>query len=629
MDPHYHDLAKLTRTDPEFREKMESLAVEMAQEGTTRDDSKRQTALMKIMRAAFYNMGFLLPWFFPRFGGVDDKGREVPMSLGQRPFAFPIFAFLLGGFLVLKGSRQIGKSASLSARNLMATHLLPRWTSIYMAPHGDHVKTFATKMQEMQSLFRYGAYNKGFRNNLYLKEFPNLSRIEMHRVLTSAAHMRGKVADELDYDEYQLFDIRLEAETNQLQRVTKTPVTIYAGTSTTVDSPLEIRYQQSSGGVWMMRSPDSKRFIDCSDPDIVLKMIREKGLTCPYTDRLILNPLNGEFAHARPELAAKNILGIHIPQFIIPDFMTPVEWRKIWDYRCQFGDSRTLQEVGGISVAEGEREMTEQNLKDMCCLPFDHMEHIQKERTGANNKYRLIVSGMDWGGSDYQMARTAKTSYTVHVVLGILSDGTFDVLLMKRYSGMKYDEIAENIIRDHLRLGGTAMASDYGVGHAYNTYLHRDKRINPLRHFVFEYSTPYSQMIKKPAYQFIPTHYMLNKTESITQLYGAIKKLRIRCYSYENAYTKAMLEDFLNSFRVPSESRMGRQYSLWIRNPAKADDTLHAFNFAFMLGRMLLKEPVFDDPSLANYIYGQLAGMSAHPPGGSMLGDFRGMVGMG
>ena len=90
-----------------------------------------------------------------------------------------------------------------------------------------------------------------------------------------------------------------------------------------------------------------------------------------------------------------------------------------------------------------------------------------------------------------------------------------------------------------------------------------------------------------------------------------------------------MLDDFLNAFRVPSESRHGRQYTLWIRNPSKPDDTMHAFNFAFMLGRLLLREPAFDDPALAAYIGQQLGDLSAHPGGGSMLGDYTSMMGAG
>lgn len=589
----YHDLAHLARHDQQFRDGMRQ-AVQKIQKVEGRD---RQEALVNALRACHYNAGFLLPWFFPNFNGPKD-----PMSLSRRPFAFPMYAMLNRGFLVIKGSRRISKSTNLSARQLIYTSLLQR-VSTYIAPHQEHVRTYATKLREMERLFRYNVKATGFRNNLEFKEYKNGSRIELYRVLTSASAMRGKFADELLYDEYQLFDIRLEAEIRQLQQTSKNPVTIYSGTSTTIDSPLEARYQQSSGGVWMMRSPGGK-FINCADPELILKMIRPKGLTCPYTDRLILDPLDGQLVHARPDLLEQNIVGLHIPQFIIPDFMTPDEWSKIWRYRVDFGDTRTLQEVGGVSTEEGFREITQKDLQDLCSLDYRDSTEIKRAYLAGKLKYRFIVSGCDWGGSDYQMSHAAKTSYTVHVIFGVKGDGTIDILHMKRYSGMIYDEIASLIVRDHLELSGTAIASDFGAGLAYNTLLHRDTRINPNKHFVWAYNAPYSPMIMKPQFQQFPTQYLLNKTESITQLFDALKSGRIRCYGWENAQTH--LSDILNCQRVHAENRHGRQYFLHIRSPSRADDTLHAINFAFVLTRLLLKEPMFDDMNLRTQVYDQL-----------------------
>lgn len=493
-------------------------------------------------------------------------------------------------------------STSLSARGLTMQGLMQPWTTAYIAPHPKHVDTFATKYREMERAYRYSTKHKGLRNNLEFKEYPNGGRFEMFSVLSTADHVRGKTFDELDFDEYQMFDIRLEADISQTQRVSKTPVNIYSGTSTTVDSPLEVRFQQSSGGVWMMRSrsddPD-KKFINCSDPELVLKMLQEEGLTCPYTGKRIYDPLEGGiFEHERPGLMDDNVVGLHIPQFIIPEFLEPVEWAKLMKFRRDYGDTKTLQEVCGIPVEEGHRELTQKDLQEMCCLPFKNSDEIKKYAK-EKNPYRFIVSGCDWGGSDYQMARQAKTSYTVHVMLGIKGDGTMDVLHMKRYSGMDYDEIASLILRDHIAMGGTAIGSDYGAGYAYNTFLHRDMRVDPTRHFIWEYQAPYTAIVKKPQFQQFPTHYMLNKTESITQIFEAFKKQRIRCYGWEAA--EGCLKDCLNSFRIHAENRFGRQYFLMIRNPANADDTLHALNFAYVVGRILLREPMFDDVALQQY----------------------------
>jgi hypothetical protein len=50
--------------------------------------------------------------------------------------------------------------------------------------------------------------------------------------------------------------------------------------------------------------------------------------------------------------------------------------------------------------------------------------------------YRYVVSGMDWGGSDYNPAIKTKLSYTVHAILGVRTDGIMEGLHFKRYSGL-------------------------------------------------------------------------------------------------------------------------------------------------------------------------------------------------
>lgn len=493
-------------------------------------------------------------------------------------------------------------STSISSRQLCMTKLVRPWVSHYIAPHSEHIKTYATKLSEMQRCFRYGGKTSGFRNNLYFKEFPGPSQIEINRVLTSSGHMRGKTCDEICYDEYQLFDSRLEAELEQLQRNSKTPVTIYSGTSTTIDSPLEARFQASSGCIWHIRRPDGKGFINCGDPQLVLKMFRREGLYCPYSDRPLLNTADGMLVPTNVGKASENIIGLHVPQFIIPEFTTGIEWNKIWKYFKQWGEARTLQEVAGIPVEQGNLEISQKDLQEMCCLPFRDREEIQRALKAGRLSYRYIVSGCDWGGTDFEMARMAKTSYTVHVMLGVHGDGTMDILHMHRYSGMNYDEIAALIVKKHIELGGCMIASDAGAGSAYNTFLHKDIRINPARHLVFQYNAPHSPMLSRPAAPHFATHFLLNKTESITFMLDAIKHGRIRCYSWEAA--QDCLTDLLHSRRIHSESPTGKQFFKHIRNnPSLPDDFMHGINFAFTAARTLLKEPLFDDPGVREYMY--------------------------
>ena len=79
-------------------------------------------------------------------------------------------------------------------------------------------------------------------------------------------------------------------------------------------------------------------------------------------------------------------------------------------------------------------------------------------------------------------------------------------------------------------------------------------------------------------------------------LFRAIRTMRIKCFPWEIART--YLEDYLNVYRALAELPGGETLWKFIRNPAKTDDALHATNFAFTLGRLLLGEPIIQDPAL-------------------------------
>ncbi len=69
--------------------------------------------------------------------------------------------------------------------------------------------------------------------------------------------------------------------------------------------------------------------------------------------------------------------------------------------------------------------------------------------------------------------------HTVHVILGVLpGTGKIDILHIRRYSGMNYDDIVGDILRNHEACRGNAIASDFGVGAVYNS---KDSGEDPSR----------------------------------------------------------------------------------------------------------------------------------------------------
>lgn len=581
------DLYVKIKNDAEFQRQVLGLtdALHRAEAGKDRSASRKASA--ELLKLCNYNPSLLVPHFFPQYP------RTEPLSLLKRPFTIALMDKHVGGFTVIRGSRQIGKTTTFCVRLLTNAFLHPNYRCLMVLPHPEHLNTIKNRLAEMSRACRYKENSKTCRQNLTYREYSNGSIIELIRVLTNADEARSKTTDELIFDEYQLFDVNLQPELEQTQKASEIPIINYAGTSTTLDSPLETRWDESSQGTWHLKGP--KGWIDCGDKETVMKCIRQEGFCCPKTGQR-LDVTKGQFIHQYIERANTGLVGLHIPQVVIPEYaMDPLNWAIIWRSFNQYDDAKFLQEIMGIPTQEGAREITVQDLQRICVLgsPTEGLKRAQK------NRYAYVISGCDWGGSDYNPAAKTKQSYTVHAIIGVLHDGKVDILSLKKYAGMGYREIIDSILTDHKTFGASCLASDFGVGMLYNTLIREDKRLNPSRHAIMDYGGPNTKFLSLPKASLLSNLFVLNRTESITALFEAIKKTpepRIRCYNWETA--EACLMDFLNMYRVVSELPGGHNFFVYRRHGARPDDTLHAINFAYTLGRLLLGEAMLDDPAL-------------------------------
>jgi hypothetical protein len=495
-------------------------------------------------------------------------------------------------------------STSFAARQLMYAHIMGKRRSMYIVPHQFFLETYANRLREMERAFRFYQVHKDFRQNLKYKEYPNESVTMLVKCLTDTQEARSKTTDEALFDECQLLDPDFLPDIEQCQKASRMPSTIFAGTSTTTDTVLETKFLESSQAAWLLRAPGyhsnsaGQGWLNCSDKDDVLKAIRPMGLTNPATGKVI-DVTDGRFVHQVQSRFEQGYLGFHIPQIIIPDYANiPQKWMEIWNAFQSYDIKKFMQEILGIPTEEGMREITTQDLKNMCVLP-ETPETLKNLSGPSHGRYKYTVSGCDWGGSDYNPASKTKVSYTVHVILGVCWDGSIEIIHIRQYSGMDYRSISNQICDDHKAYNCVGIASDFGVGAAYNMLLRENPIIQPERHFIFGYVGPQSALIKAPSGGLgWFNQYSLNRTESITSLYQAIKSRRFRCYSWELAQERLL--ELLNLYRVPTETVGGNSGFRYQRHGSKADDTLHAINFAFCLARIVINEPIIEDPALTH-----------------------------
>lgn len=468
-------------------------------------------------------------------------------------------------------------------------------------------KTYANRFAEMelaspivQGLLKQ---NKDLRNNLTYKQYANGSETNIVNCLENVSQARSKTTDEILYDEYQLFNMDLEPDIFQCQSASDTPMTVYAGTSTTIDSPLEFRYQEGSQAQWLIKAMNGKDWIDLSEPETLLSCVKPEGMTCPFTGQL-LNVNDGELVHKFDQRREIGHVSMHVPQLIIYDKVKDIlEWAKIYKAYTEDRDDKKhkfLEEVGGIPSEEGAREISEKDLRDICVLGSS-TELMLKAQSGY---YSKLVSACDWGGSDDVPNYKNRKSFTVHSILGLAPDGIIDIIYMRQYDGMDFPTIARHIIKTHNSYGCGAMASDYGVGMAYN-YIMKEN-MNPNTFFMFSL-VGHGKNIKildKGA----PNHFALNKTESLSQLFIDVKNgpTSLRCYDWEESGPR--LQEFLNLFRVFTDNSTSTTFH-YHKLASKPDDSLMSINFGYTLMRILCGDSIVSNQiGVDAYQGGLLAG---------------------
>jgi hypothetical protein len=212
----YFDLENRLRTDGEFQEELQRRQERLArlEQLLLRDQghlAEYHQVLRELLEFCQFNIALLTAYFWPAYP------KNKPLLYSDYPFSFQLFSLQIGGFTVIRGSRQISKTTSFACRQQMMARLLRGFRSLYVTPRHEQLQTYKNKFRELEKANRFFQRNTHLRQNLGYKEHENGSIVEMAYVLTSAAGIRGKSTDELLFDEYQNFDPELELEVLQTQ----------------------------------------------------------------------------------------------------------------------------------------------------------------------------------------------------------------------------------------------------------------------------------------------------------------------------------------------------------------------------------------------------------------------------
>ena len=504
-------------------------------------------------------------------------------------------------------------STNMGLRTILFCNLLPRLRVATIVPRSDQLKTIADKYFEIDKAYRFKVSNSKARDNLYYKEFihknGSVSSMRLWYILTTADKIRGNTYDWLDYDEYQDFDESLNEVIQQTQSRSRMRAITYSGTSKTTDSALEAQWLRSSRGEWRMTCPachfDNYPTIEHG----VMDMIQPDGLCCKKCGH-ILNVRDGCWDFESPDMLNIGAWGFHVPQIIVPANHNRASWVNIYTKSRTVDQKSFMEEYLGEATEEGSKEITTKDLQRICSLGT--IEEVQRAALQKpQHRYSFLVSGADWGGSDYNPAMKTKTSYTCHVILGCLPTGDVDIISADQYSGMDWDSVSASIAQKHNKFNCAAMGGDYGGSAVYVNYLR--KHIDPLKVLAFKYSTPLSPFLSIPKESAnFGNMYSLNRTEALTATILDIKNGRIRSPRWEQMQN--MLLQILNLSRVPSETTTGSNTFKYIRNPSKPDDFFHALVYGMVMVKLLRGEPLFEDLTKQRMVYNYMKFGTFTPP---------------
>lgn len=483
--------------------------------------------------------------------------------------------------LIIKGSRQIGKSVMLTTLGQFDICREPYFNVVYAFPQKDQAEWFSNNYFKPIALS--SPLTKPLMNNkdaVLQRDFATGGSAFFRYIGDSADRARGVKTDECMVDEVQGHD--LDAVDVLLASMSASPHKLvrYTGTPKTFDNPIQVLWERSSQAVWHIPCGCGLTNI-CNVDNHLLKMLGETTLICAKCGRPV-DSSKGFYVHKYPE---RQLLfaGYHMPQPIFPiHYGNELAWSVLKDAIKVKPTYYWMNELLGESYDSGTKLITELQLKEAAiaeyCQPSDY----------PTSNYMANALGIDWGGKGKETAKDSEEfiSNTAIALGGIRTDGKVEIRYISRtpYT-MDYTaeaafvkDIAQATIIDFV-------GSDNGGAGDLREHVLRAAGVPAEIIIPFTYTHHSS---KKPVVFWEPpsdntasrgerVSYSLHKTRALTLVLEGIKRGYILLPTYERV--KSELSDFLALYEETKDTPTGGASRLIRRQSKKTDDIVHAICF--------------------------------------------------
>lgn len=484
---------------------------------------------------------------------------------------------------LLKTSRQVEKSTTLSVKISNNVLLKPFSRNLYVAPLNEQVATFSKS--RLDKLLRYSKNNLVARryksatltDKVFHKEFTNGSEIYMRNCYEEADNIRGLSIDDVMIDEVQDILVSALPVIMETQTRSKDKHTIFAGTPKSFSNTIQQKWDESSQGEWVIVCPHCKREQVLGEESVTPTqyICRNKRCGRPLAD---LTRAFGRWEHRYPDRFLK---GYHITQMMVPDIPPADIYHKIQNYPLV----KVKNEVLGESFEQADKPFHDGVLAKM----YDYNAVYLERTVGEYGKYANAATflGIDWGEGEKN--GKAGTGYTVMSIGVMDEDSMFRILYQKRFERGE-DILVENqihfvdkLVRD---FGVRMIIADYGAGFyqnqqlriKYNSMFHQCHYLGSLgQHYKYD----------GQSYKFL-----VQRTKWMTEFITECKKGKVKVNAGSNPnieWTKKNLRGIYSEYRQATKA--GRSEEMFYAHPiGEPDDFCHSMIYCRLASRVFSGE---------------------------------------
>lgn len=501
------------------------------------------------------------------------------LTLQGEPYCldnYPMFVDILNSPFqrkLMRSGRQVSKTTIMAADMCVNVTLTPYRQVIYCNSSASQTTSFSnSKLEPFLRLSPYIYHNvmrgRDIIDNVFNKRLRNYAEISMSYFSESADRVRGKSGQIMYLDEVQdmLWDAMIDAE--ECLSAAPNPRFVYAGTSKSVNTPLEFLWRKSTQKEWVIKCAGCGKYNRPSKENI-----GTDGLICKKCGHA-LNTFEGQWMSFFDGPGEPFADGFWIPQIIMPmHCRNEDKWKQLLQKMNVYSPAKFDNEVLGLANGEGEQPITEEMLREACIPDLVIHDHVCQENA-AGAKY--IVAGIDWGGGGISgVSRTVLSIFAAWP-----EQPRFVKIFGKIYSEGEPAKHVDDIAMWLGRFNCHMVCGDHGGGNfamsALAGKLPQHMRLVPVMYSDASAPSRWDEQAKR---------YTVNRTILIDSFFTDLKKGVVRMFNWNEF--EPFARDILNVRQEVIGEDRGIAKRVWRHAPEKPDDSLHSMVFGWFGARVL------------------------------------------